>query len=474
MAVYTPTFTSIDYRPAGANNGKQYFDVYHPTIGAPPYPTLVYFDLGGFTSSNRPASLTGAASLQGLALDQGWAVVMVEVTVYGVGVGNGMFWRPGDIYWDIDGTQHDNAFLDATWVIQHLRLNAATYDIDPDVMVTNGRSAGSQCAGWVALGKDHADAGSAIAQSQESSRVAGTVMSTPQTYWAAFAQAKIGPSPNVFWLRKQGDELNPCLELQYAYASHKIVASMTYGLTPTAAMEVYNSTTPCYILVQADELAATCGALDWTFDATTYVPAMVGTTTTGITDAHHPWHGVMLMKMLRHLSPFHGAHSRIGSSGPFAFSAEYEMDAEFAGGLDGSATRQDILSWMTTEFLNLGGVASLNLRMDWGNEVKVACTGLVTDKAGGMVQGRQTHSAYSRWTGDLATRTWTVNWKSASRTEHDLLLEIWKESLGGALPINFTPPDEAVTLARFVGGSFSARQDGPQRFAIACTLEEVL
>jgi hypothetical protein len=46
--------------------------------------------------------------------------------------------------------------------------------------------------------------------------------------------------------------------------------------------------------------------------------------------------------------------------------------------------------------------------------------------------------------------------------------------MGGSLPINFAPPQETPVLARIVGGSFNVRADGPNRYAMAMDLEEVL
>lgn len=479
--VFLPTHTDIDYRPAGTNNSKQYLDIYYPTIGTAPYPVMVHFRFAGFVSSSREGSLESGVEVLGTALEAGWAAVDVEVTTAGPsspGVGGGMFRHPTtDAEWDIEGGGDDFAFLDATWVIQWIRENAVTYNFDTTKIVPVGRSAGSQCATWVALGEDWATPGSSITQCQQSSRTAGLVVSSTQIWWHAYVQtAGVNGFPSLQWLRASSDDTQPCVNLSAATTGHKNRASTSYGLSSLADMFDENAQVPVYAVCAGEEIKATIGAYDWTFNTTSFAPAMAGTSSTGLCDEHHPWASIMLMKILRYQSPFHNTHSR--------FTVEQVWEGEFAdqitpeaimpGELENGTTQADIVSWMDKEFLSLGGVASLNLRMDWANEVKVSTQGITTSKAGGMIKRRQTNSAYSRNTGDNATRRYIIQWKAASRVEHDIVLDAWNSSLGGTLPINFTPPDENVILARFLGGKFTTRQDGPNRFAMSCELEEVI
>lgn len=107
---------------------RQVVDVYLPTVGEPPYPTLVMFHGGGFSGGDR-------AQYRRLALhyaDQGYVVITPEYRL-----------QPPAEY----PQQLHDAFCAMGW----LYANAAAYDIDTSRIVTWGDSAGGYFAAMVGM-----------------------------------------------------------------------------------------------------------------------------------------------------------------------------------------------------------------------------------------------------------------------------------------------------------------------------------
>lgn len=481
MATYTPTYADIDYRPAGTNNGKQYVDIYHPPTGSGPFPTFLFFPIGGFTGSARPASFTSENFLVGAVLEAGWAVAYVEQSVAAINpptgtttaVGGGMFRHPlADSEYDLDGGGDDICYIDAISAVQHLRYNAATYNLDPNLFVVGGRSAGAANAAWVAFGPDAADPGNPIAQREVSSRVQGAYILQAATMWfhAIVQDSSIFPAGDWWFLRDSVDDTIPARDLNAAASGHKSAASIGFLTTNTAAQAQLNAVTPCYAAVIPKEIITTPGGLEWGLAANN-TPLMFATDTEGLFDPHHLWHGAMLIKALRNLSPFHTTHSRLAVMDSY-WDFENEIAADVL--LGSIYNDDDLVEWLAQEFLSLGGVDTIDMRYDWQGTTSVQMLGIQTPALGGMVQRRRTSTATSQFSAAVATRVWRVTWRAATRAEHDRILAAWYASRGGALAVNFRPPDNSMVLARFISGSFRSRQNGPHSFALSVDLEEVI
>src|SRR6188768_74983 len=123
-----PTYEAVAYN-AGGTAHKRLADVYYPDVPAPAggYPTLLYFNCAGFQSSVRDGAASFGDShdlLRYYALEAGWVLVDVEVTVTDVGgapVGGGMWREVTDPEYDLDGAGDETWHSDAKNCVQFFR-----------------------------------------------------------------------------------------------------------------------------------------------------------------------------------------------------------------------------------------------------------------------------------------------------------------------------------------------------------------
>jgi hypothetical protein len=114
------------------------------------------------------------------------------------------------------------------------------------------------------------------------------------------------------------------------------------------------------------------------------------------------------------------------------------------------------------------------MRMDWAGTATTNMIGVTSPASGGALQSRRTNTAASQYGYKTSVRAWAIRWSGATRAERDAIYDVWSASFGGAVAINFVPPDGTTLLARIIGGPFRERQIGPQLFDISLELEEVI
>ena len=481
MAI-SPTVANANYRPAGTQNQFQKLDLYVPTTTAPDdgYPVLIRVNFSSFVISEKDGFIDGG--VHQAFYDAGFAVADITVTVYPLytsysPAGGGMFWRPSDSDWDIEGGGHDIPQLDTIWAIQWLKQNAATYNLDTSEFFGWGASAGSVCIAFAGTNTDLSDAGSSIPQCTQDTTLKALILEISQGWVPAWVQnAGVGTPtfPSFYGMRKDGATSSPCINLGDAVAdsgesSHAEEFSYNWRIAQTANRTA-NSTRPFYLRAgPRDPGDFAIGAVDYSIDADTLLPNMTGTGSTGLIDIHDAAFAVITRKQLNALSPFHQDRTRLTSLKDWTVSG-ISPDALVTASNVGS----DMVSWATSQLGDLSGEAALLMRMDWRTGFQTLCAGLQTSPRNGMIQRRATHTARSKNGGRRAVRRWRLAWGSASAAEFALLLETWKATRGGAGPLAFTPPNQGVIPARFVGDSLRVSQAGPRRFAMSVEIEEFL
>lgn len=206
MARYEPTFKpedllanskkDVSYEPSDVSTPHpvRRFDRYPPWHAKPHgrgFPTLVCIMFSSFTYSHRapngvsfqlsPGSDNAFLRVAYEALREGVQVIFASVTVARGGStgnstsevsydptsdlyeasydGNGVFVPPGenpqsDSTAPFEDFDRPMAIKDIMWIVQHLKENAASLDVDPDNIVLTGSSAGGFTALWPSLQAD--------------------------------------------------------------------------------------------------------------------------------------------------------------------------------------------------------------------------------------------------------------------------------------------------------------------------------
>jgi len=440
----------------------------------PPSPNgacYIDYDLAGFIASTKPSTLEEGGIKEDL-YNSGAVIVDATVTISDQGgsyFGGGMFWRPDDPDWDIDGGGHDIPQLDAIWVLQKVKLE--DYADNAKIFLA-GRSAASDLAGFVSASADFADSGSAIPQSQESTTIRGLHVETTQSHFKAFGMLTSLGIDDDRHHRHEADTTQPAIDGDNAILTHIAESSWGKRLVDTAVRSK-NATIPVYQLAgQTVPGVGIIGAVDYTIDATTLIPNMQGTTTSGITKIHDAWHHVVLTKQLRELSAWHTTHSRLASQVDWTVSG-ITPDVIVQGG---STYNADFLAWFYQVLAEEEAAATFNLRMEWANGWNVDRSGLATDQRNGLVQRRQTQTAYAVGSGKPNTRSWDLRWNNASVTEALTLVNLYETSHAGVRAINFAPPEDPSNFirVRFVRGSLKVIHKNAVTASMSCVLEEVV
>lgn len=306
-----PTFQDVNYRPAGSSL-QQLMDVY-VGVGAAPAegrPTIINVLLAGFSSSTKFET----CPFEYLALRAaGWTVIDAQVTFThptpladppSLPAGGGM-WRPRS-QWDIEGGGDDMPALDVAWIIQKVKQEAATYQVNPRRIYLAGRSASGDVVGEIFAGADLAMPSSAIPQCRQSTYVLGMVIGSPQSHWKCFLYENPGGAADLYYLRHAFDDLAPCIELASAHAQDIHDASWGNTLIDPARRED-NSRRPMYIRAGAGlPGGGALGTVTYALDAN-LEPEMQGVgDSQGLFNEHDPFFPLIL-KLQRELFAAGGA-----------------------------------------------------------------------------------------------------------------------------------------------------------------------
>jgi len=92
----------------------------------------------------------------------------------------------------------------------------------------------------------------------------------------------------------------------------------------------------------------------------------------------------------------------------------------------------------------------------------------------GAVLRRQVNQSVAVASGETQVRTWTLGWANGTRAQKEALRVLHNTTKGGALPIDWTPPDEAspVQVRILSFERVNARRD--YGWQMRLVLEEVL
>lgn len=111
-------------------------------------------------------------------------------------------------------------------------------------------------------------------------------------------------------------------------------------------------------------------------------------------------------------------------------------------------------------------------------EVEISRRGVRTPWEGPLVQRRQTLSSESAQ-GQAAVRTFTLNFRMATKAQYNRAVTLWEKSTGGSQGLNYSTTNEAYSgtenlIVRMVGAPFVMQQVGNNRYAFKVKLEEML
>lgn len=359
MTVYHPTHVAIPYNAGGLTH-KRLADVYYPLTPAPQggYPTLFYMNAVGFTLSSRSGVASaddGHDLLRYYALEAGWALVDVELTMQDVGgtpVGGGLYRDPTtDATYSLDGTGHEVYNSDARNVIQKFRSEAAAYGLNPYLFAAAGNSAGALCAMAAAYELDGADLTNPLAMRRASTRVQALVDLKISGWLPGVVQdSAVGGALDTGnpILCKASNPAQLAVDGDDALPEHALHLSPHWIMLQPGSVAL-NRRLPVYCWVNTPPEGQTGKepieppALNYNLDAD-LMPAYEGTSTGGIVDRHAGFGGIMRMKALRALDSWHVTHSKLVGTASFTVGG-VSPDAVIS---DQHLAAQDQAAWLNT------------------------------------------------------------------------------------------------------------------------------
>jgi acetyl esterase/lipase len=133
LAAQTPTFPDVTYATVGPSALK--LDLYIPSTGTAPYPTLIYIHGGGWQGGSK-FPIPGLASF---ALQHGFAVAAVDYRL----TSQAAQFAPESVTFPAQ-------IFDVKGAVRRLRANAATYALNPTKFAAFGTSAGGHLTALLA------------------------------------------------------------------------------------------------------------------------------------------------------------------------------------------------------------------------------------------------------------------------------------------------------------------------------------
>ncbi|MDX9848251.1 MAG: alpha/beta hydrolase [Tenuifilaceae bacterium] len=131
MSQFTNVVLDIPY--ANNQNPRQTLDIVYPSVGEPPYKTIVVLHGGGWMTGDKQSK---SISTIFQATTQGYALVSVNYRLS-------------------DEVKWPKPLLDAKAALRHIRVNASIYKLDAEKIVVWGESAGAHIAMMLAATNGH-------------------------------------------------------------------------------------------------------------------------------------------------------------------------------------------------------------------------------------------------------------------------------------------------------------------------------
>lgn len=449
-----PDFAAVNYRPSGAANAYQTFDLYLPdatvyTKPAAGWPVVVVVNCTNFTASTKTGALAGDPLY---FVDHGFAVCEATVTVKDATVtGGGLFWDTTDGGWATD----DIAEKDLIHVIQKLRDLASTYGIDTDAIALYGSEwASATVCQWVGCEADHADSGASTTQEKESS-VPMSVYGQSGSWWNPALVSTLAQNH----LRDSTTTSAVAATYGDATTAHRQAFSPIYRgfLAPTGGV--------ASVSFYARARGAATNPGEYQVDSSD-LPTRVNTQAVE-TDA---WQAMAGMDWLRQHSAgrfFHGRKSTLSTSS----SAQYLYADRFYG------TGEELPRAARFFQATLGAwpetVATFTAPMRWEKDsdtLRRNGTSLALH-----AQRRQTALSHSRSGMEDAVRSWRVGHDSITAAELTALQSTVATARTGAQPIEFDMPDAPGSApVHIIGDSFEYQLVGHDRYSYSLALTEAI
>lgn len=141
---------------------RNQLDIFLPTSSSKT-PLVIYIHGGGFTKGDKTQAYGGASYINSL-LDKDIAFASL----------NYRFLE------DNESIGLRKPIFDVMYALQFIRYYSQSFNIDSDLIILKGTSAGAGTSLWIALGDDHKDVGASDPIKRQSTKVAGVVASETQ------------------------------------------------------------------------------------------------------------------------------------------------------------------------------------------------------------------------------------------------------------------------------------------------------
>jgi len=447
----SPDYTNVEYILFGdTDNGNQTFNLYTPqgtyyTKPAAGWPCVVYVNMDSWTTSTKPATITGRKEQ---ITQWGMALCDTQVTTDGVGDGNGLFRNPGSSRWNSDHSpEHDLVNC-----IQHIRDNAATYNIDKNnIGVFAVDTEASTVALWVAMLEEQAIPVSPDTQLRQSSVVNTCCVRNPTTWWFAMADTETVPG-----------------HLPDATLVETVAA--TYGDANSGkrwqASPIYRPTISSTPPTMPVRMTSSGAPTNTDFRTRGNLVPKIQDVLTSETEA---WHQIMMLRWLRtHVSSVTHAGSSVVSDAVAGIPYADEILP-----LSGLRETADIQFLASTLGVNHRGLGTFPIPHDWAIQMSTMRVGIQSGREGGVSHRRQTQSSHSVSHLRRSRRTWGVKWTLLTKAERDTLLTFWNTVRGNVSPFNFSPPDEAgKVLVRLVDSEMATVNPSHDTYQGTATVQE--
>jgi len=453
-------FEGVDYTPGASNtsNGYQEFNLFIPdaSVHAKPaagWPVIVFVNNASYTASANSSTLTG---LRLLAYEYGFAVCHAMVTITDVADVNitngGMFWDPDDAGWITD----DVPEKDVIWIIQKLRDQSTSYEINPNAIGLYGDdgawAASSLCA-WVAFEKDHADSGASTTQEQQSS-LPNSVCVDSATFW----HPAILNSVSQDHLRDATTTSAVAATNGDATSAHRQQVSPLYRsyVDSTGGAKAI----PLFVITAGAPTASGMFSVD-----SDSLPTR-SNSQSSITDA---WQGMLAINWLRsngNSLAYHRKHSTLASGlvTQFPIVDRYILAAQ---------EHPHILAFFRATLGGYAGAETWDLTTDWASEMATDRPALTT--SGPTIHRRQTMQSRSRARQERSIRRWKVGAQDVRQSEITRLRAINTASAGSVLTIDFpATASPGMVPVRMQSDSLEWTQSGYDSYSYTVVMEEAV
>jgi len=333
VTTYTPT-APINYSPATvASTADRTLIIYAPQ-GTPPasgWPTVLFFNYGGFASGPHSTSIGPESVSQGYLaysmLQSGVQWIEARCTSInpqssGGPVNTGTFDPPQSVtanYNHFEDPASPMPWKDAVHAMLWCKtVGAASYAVDPLKIIISGRSSGFSVAAWAGYGTlwntpTYDPNGQFLPfASVGGSRPLAIMGIQPQAWWPAYAQSNSVPGTpfprfdnHLAIAQFQGQAPQPATGFPLDWLQQLSPLYFGWDEVKYPNIRARNAVTPSWIFAPGQIYVGLTEAPDFGFS--TNYPQLLDT----LVGIHDPWHGYMLKLYWERLSPLYKTHSRL-------------------------------------------------------------------------------------------------------------------------------------------------------------------